>query len=229
MQFSFDFEYDMHKAEEQACATDEPVEVTFEGGRVTYRHSIHTSARGRVTCRRAFKIDGKRAKREDAIALATEMELTRQHGPFPAEPETEEHQAAIDLMEEAEIMGAVDLPNGAELLSAAEHYRRTDKMPAPGNRDLHWIHMLGGKMAMVCDWEHLLELVCFDHPSIKSRKRPSRQRDLRELRECAEIAGSESPKACYWMGWHVMDPRGRVGTGISGRQALESLEGKQDE
>lgn len=59
MQFAFDFEADMHEAEKEAIETGKAAEVTFKGGRVTYRHSIHTSARGRVSCRRAFKIDGK--------------------------------------------------------------------------------------------------------------------------------------------------------------------------
>lgn len=156
MQFSFDFEYDMHKAESEAVKTGEPVEVTFEGGRVTYRHSIHTSARGRVSCRRAFSIDGKRAKREDAIAPATGMELERRHGIPEAEPETAEQQAAADLMETAEIMGSVDLPHGAEMVNAAtdRSERIMNGLPEhqEGFRNKTWIRFSNGQTLPLDGW-----------------------------------------------------------------------------
>lgn len=231
MQFSFDFEADMHAAEKEAIATGEAAEVTFKGGRVTYRHSIHTNAKNRVHARRTFMIDGKRASRADAIALATEMELERDHHVPEAEPETAEHQAAIDLIEQAEVMGSVELPNGAELVNAAtdraERIMNGMSEHEAGFRNKVWIRLSNGQTLPLDGWEQLLDLIEIGHPKLATFRRKSRQRNLAELRECAEIMGVENPKACYWIGWHVMDERGRVGTGIGGKSALEALDGER--
>ena len=87
-QFAFDFEAQMHAAEEEATAAKRGKTVTFEGGRITYTVDIFVRVDGSIAGkRRSFTVDGKFAPKAKAVALAKELELERKNAEV-AEPDT---------------------------------------------------------------------------------------------------------------------------------------------